>query len=163
MIDFELQRCTRKCHATQRELRAGETIVSAIVRSGADVVRQDYSLEGWTGPPENCLGHWKSVVTEAVTKRVQWAPNDMMISYLEQLEQDPSREDVRYLLALLLVRRRIARVERSEKDESGTEFVMLYCPRNEVEYRVKVAFPSGQRVIAIQQELGQLLQAPAAA
>lgn len=163
MIDFDVQRCTRKCHNTQRELRAGETIYSAIVRHGADVVRQDFSLEGWTGPPENSLGHWKSVVTEATTKRVQWAPNDMMLSYLEQLEQDPSREDVRYLLALLLVRRRITRVERTEKDETGAEFITLYCPRNEAEYRVKVAFPSGPRVLTIQQELGQLLQTPAAA
>ena len=43
--------------------------------------------------------------------RPHWAPNDVMLNYFERLLEDPTAEDARYVLALLLVRRRMLRVE----------------------------------------------------
>jgi len=81
-----------------------------------------------------------------------------MLHYFEQLDGNPAKEDVRYVLTLLLVRRRIVRVESTEKDAAGVETLVVYSPRNEAEYRVKVAMPPAERELAIQAELSQLLQ-----
>ncbi|MEX2175413.1 MAG: hypothetical protein WD872_13710 [Pirellulaceae bacterium] len=158
MIDFEVQRCSRRCSATDRELKDGETCYSVLVSEGASVVRRDYSAEAWPGPPEKALGWWKSTVVDPNIGRLAWAPNDVMLNYFERLGEDPAAEDTRYVLALLLVRRRIARVERTEKDESGREVLIVYCPRNEGEYRVAEALPTPERAAAIQQQLSELLQ-----
>jgi len=56
MIDYEVQRCTRRCATTQRELQPGEIFYSTLVAEGAQVVRHDYSQEAWQGPPEGVLG-----------------------------------------------------------------------------------------------------------
>jgi hypothetical protein len=158
MIDFEIQRCSRKCSVTERELAGGEECYSVLFSEGGQVVRRDYSAAAWQGPPEDCLGWWKSTVVDPSAGRPQWAPNEVMLDYFERLLADPSAEDARYVLALLLVRRRIARVERTEKDETGREQLVIFCPRNETEYRVPEALPTPERAAAIQEQLSELLQ-----
>lgn len=156
-MDYEIQRFTRHCAATGRELKAGETFYSALVAEGAHVVRRDFAADAWQGPPEGVLGWWKSHVPTQSPHKVHWAPNDVMLELLEQWEHDPTKADSRYVLSLLLVRRRVLRVEDTEQDESGSEISVLYCSRRETTYRVLTAMPTDQRATEIQEELGQLL------
>ena len=158
MLDFDIQRCSRRCSVTDRELKNGETCYSALVPQGGEVARLDFSAEAWPGPPENAIGWWQSTVVDPNAGRPHWAPNDVMLNYFERLLEDPAAEDARYVLALLLVRRRIARVERTEHDAAGREQLVIYCPRNEREYSVSEAMPSDERAQQIQQQLAELLQ-----
>lgn len=139
-------------------MRAGEVFYSVLLSAGGKVVRHDYSAEAWPGPPEGAIGWWKSVYVDAAANRLHWAPNDVMLNYFEQLDANPAAADARYVLALLLVRRRVMRVERAETDEAEQETLVLFCPRNEVEYRVSVTTPTPERIATIQNDLAQLLQ-----
>lgn len=158
MVDFDISRCSRRCAATDRELKAGETCFSVLSDETGQTIRRDYSAEAWTGPPAGALGWWKSTVVDPNAKRMHWAPSDVMLNYFVQLADNPAVEDARYVLGLLLVRRRILRSETTEQDASGREVLVLYCPRTESEHRVPVAPPTAERAEAIQQELAQLLQ-----
>jgi hypothetical protein len=158
MLDYEIHRCTRRCAATDRELAIGETCYSVLVPEGATVVRRDYSAEGWSEPPAAAIGWWKTTVTDPHAGRPHWAPNDVMLNYFERLLEDPASEDARYVLALLLVRRRVLRVEGHEKDDQGHETLLLHCGRNDTNYRVTEALPAPERAAAIQQQLAELLQ-----
>jgi hypothetical protein len=162
MFDFEIQRCTRRCAETDRELKPGETFYTVLVAEGAEVVRYDYSEEAWGGAPEDAIGWWKSQIAEPNAKKVNWAPNDVMLHYFQQLEGQDDKEDVRYVLTLLMIRRRMLRLEETEKDPTGRELMLVFCPRNEAEYRVPVVTPSQERAQEIQKELVQLLFADAA-
>ena len=161
-MDYEIQRCTRRCSVTDRELAPGEEFYSAIFSEGAELVRYDYSVGAWSGPPQDAVGWWKSRMPEATQKRMRWAPNDVMLEFFEQLEQQPERRDMRYVLALLLVRRRVMRLEEKESDENGAEVLVLYCPRRETTYKVPESAPDESRIEAIQEELARLLFADAA-
>ena len=81
-----------------------------------------------------------------------------MLHYFEQLGETPEKQDVRYVLGLLMIRRRILRHENTETDESGNEVMVLHCPRNESEYRLSVMQPEDSRIEQIQQELAMFLQ-----
>lgn len=156
MLDFEVQRFTRRCCKTDRQLEPGDLVYSVLVVENAEVIRQDFSEEAWSGPPEGAIGWWKSRVPDLHATRMHWAPNDVIVHYFEQLEACDEKADMRYVLALLMIRRRIVRLEETETDEQGEIFV-LYCPRNEREYRVRVVVPSEPRVAEIQNELAGLL------
>ena len=162
MFEYEVQRCTRRCHGTDRELQAGEPFFSVLVPERAQVVRHDFSVQAWKGPPDNALGWWKSQMPDPSARKLHWAPNDVMLHYFEQLAQQPERNDIRYVLGLLMIRRRVLRLEESEHDESGGEVLVLYCPRNDKEYQVNVFHPGEKRISEIQAELAQLLFAKAA-
>lgn len=159
MLDFEVHRCSRRCSRTDRELRTGEPVYSALVARGAQVVRLDYAHEAWTGPPADSIGWWKSVVPDAGGPKVHWAPNDVMLHYFEQLEDVADQQDVRYVLALLMIRRRIVKQEETEKDEQGRELLVLYSPRTERQHRVLAELPDERRIAEIQDQLAKLLYA----
>src|SRR5262245_33195335 len=130
MIDYEIHRCTRRCAVTDRELKDGEDCYSVLVPEGAAVVRRDYSAEAWKEPPENAIGWWKTTIVDPQAGRLYWAPNDVMLNYFERLVDDPLAEDARYVLALLLVRRRVLRVEGQEHDASSRPQLGLTCRRH---------------------------------
>jgi hypothetical protein len=157
-MDYEVQRFSRRCAATGRELVPGETFYSVVVAEGAELKRYDYSAEAWPGPPERAIGWWKSQVPDPNARRMHWAPNDVMLEFFDELAEQPDKQDMRYVLALLLVRRRVMRLEESETDEQGREIMVLYCPRRDATYRVPAVVPEPSRIEAIQQDLARLLE-----
>ena len=158
MLDFDIQRCTRRCAALERELAPGETFYSVLMPQGADVVRVDYSEDGWSGAPEGALGWWKSQMPDAAgNRKAALAPGEVVLQYFEQLENDEARQDLRYVLALLMIRRRIMRLDDTQTDEQGQETLVLHCPRNEADYRTPVVVPDDARAAEIQDELSRLL------
>lgn len=157
MLDFEVQRCTRHCATTERPLEAGETFYSVLLTDGGDVVRRDYCEAAWEGPPVGALGWWKSQMPTANMQKPRLAPNEILLELFLKWQDDADRADIRYVLTLLMIRRRILRQEGTEKSEDGSDELTLFCPRSGETYRVSVAEPTGGRVEAIQAELGELL------
>ena len=161
-MDYDVGRTSRHCTLTGREIQPGETFYSTLVVEGAHVLRNDYSSDAWLGPPDGVLGWWQSVMPPRDGRRTQWAPNDIMLDLLVELEAQPERLDMRYVLSLLLLRRRVVRLEDTEHDDLGREVSVLHCPRREATYRVVTVVPSVERTQALQQELRQLLDARSA-
>lgn len=158
MVDFDLQHNTRHCAVSGRELQPGEAFYTVLRKDGAAVQRLDYSEAAWTGPPEVCLAWWKSILPAATdNKKPHWAPNDVMLHLFESLAEQPEQADMRYVLTLLLIRRRLLRLEESQRDAAGIEQLTVYCPRNETEYHLPAIVPDDARIQAIQAELGKLL------
>jgi hypothetical protein len=156
-MEYDRVHCTRRCAVTGRELQPGEMFYSALMADGGNLVRHDYSVEAWQGPPEKAVGWWKSQLPAREGTQVHWAPNDVMLDLLEELASDPTRADMRYVLALLLVRRRVCRLVETDRSQPGQEQLVLFCPRREQEYRVNVSTPSQERIKQIQEELARLL------
>ena len=146
---------------TEKGARPGGPYSQAIVAEGAELQRYDYSLSAWQGPPEGSLGWWKSQMPDLNARRVHWAPNDVMLQYFEELEQQPGRQDTRYVLAILLVRRRVMRQEETGQDEQGRDVMVLYCPRRDATYKVRAVTPDESRTAQIQEEMAELLFAKA--
>ncbi len=157
MFDFEIQRCSRHCAKTERTLQPGETYFTALMVEGADVVRYDYSPEAWDGPPAKAIGWWKSQIPTKDSKRVQWALIDVKLEKFEPLEKEAKEVEMRCVLALLLVRRRVFRLEETQIDEQNREQMVLYCPRRETTYEVFSVVPTEERQQEIQEELAKLL------
>jgi hypothetical protein len=161
-MDYQIQRCARRCAATDKELTSGEEFYSALIQHGAELVREDYCIEAWKGPPEGSIGWWKSQMPNPRAKRIGWAPNDVMLEFFEQLENEPDKADMRFVLALLLVRRRVMRQEDSYEDEDGREVIVVHCPRRDTTYKVPAVAPEDEgRTAQIQDELANLLFANA--
>lgn len=157
MLDFEVQRCTRRCHATDQELAPGSVVYSALVKQGAELVRRDWSESGWTGRTPEMVSWWKTKIPEAAAKRPTLAPSEVMVELFESLEGNPDQADFRYVLALLLVRRRILKVEGSESEADATGILRLFSTRTDQHWQVPVVMPSKSRTAAIQGEIGRLL------
>ncbi|MDX1964557.1 MAG: hypothetical protein SFX18_15505 [Pirellulales bacterium] len=157
MFEFELQHRTRNCFATGQELAAGETYFTVLLRQGAQIERRDYSVAGWNGPPTECVAWWKAQVPlPTATTKPRWAPNEVLLKFFEDLAGRPEQADLRYVLTLLLIRRRLLRLESSERDAQGIERLRVHCPRLDCEFEILAIVPEDSRVTEIQRELGRL-------
>ncbi len=162
MMDYEIKRCTRQCSVTGRELQEGEEFYSALIAEGADVQRVDYSKEAWEGPPEGALGWWKSQMPTKASRRARMAPNEVLLDLFHELEHNPEQQDMCYVLALLLIRRRLFRLEDPEEEtEVAAETMIVFCPREEATYKIHVTEPDEARVVELQDQLANLLFADA--
>ena len=159
-MDYEVQRSTRCCSVTGREFAPGETYYSALVAEGSKLTRFDYAADAWQGPPEEVfvLGWWKSQIPDRAAARKRWAPNDVMLHFWDELADQPDKQDMRYVLTLLLIRRRVFRLEEEKYDPQGRELLVAFCPRRETTYQVPAAVPEPSRIDQIQDELATLLQ-----
>ena len=159
MLDFEVQRCSRRCATSGRELQPGDVCYSVLVPDGANVQRIDYAADAWKGAPENALGWWRSKIPEPNQARLHWAPNEVLLEYFRQLTDQLDKADERYVLALLLVRRRLLRLEDTIRDAAGHEVMTLFSPRHETQYQVVVRLPDDEQIQRIQANLGRLFSA----
>jgi len=160
-MEYELQRAARECAATGRQFEPGEAFFSVLVTERSELRRYDYAVDAWRGPPDDVdvVGWWRSHMPGGQSTKTTWAPSDVMLDLFDRLRDQDDQRDALFVLALLLVRRRIMRLESSEEtDATGGEVLLLRCSRRDAEYRVPVAQPSPDRVEVIQQRLAALLQ-----
>jgi hypothetical protein len=171
LLDFEVQRCTRRCAATGRELTPGEECYSVLAVEGAEVVRHDYCRDAWRGAPDSALSWWKTAVPNPAAKKIKLAPNDVLLALFDELSDRIDQQDLRYVLTLLLIRRRVLRLDLMEDVEQDTaslasaanssSTMAVYCPKRDATYVVPVSMPDSVRIDAIQEQLSELLLAGA--
>ena len=170
LLDFEVQRCTRRCAATDRALEPGELSYSVLEVHGADVVRKDFCSEAWSGAPESALGWWKTRIPEPSSKKVKLAPNEVLLDLFDELADRPEQCDLRYVLTLLLIRRRVLRLDTPTEPVGTTppvnlgrspEMMFVYCTKRDATYSVPAEMPDPARIDEIQLQLSELLIAGA--
>ncbi|MDR1963273.1 MAG: hypothetical protein LBQ50_05800 [Planctomycetaceae bacterium] len=154
---MEIPRPSRICSATNRELQPGEVFFSVLIEEKDEVKRLDYAAENWKGPPPEFLGWWKTTVPDSNDKKVRIAPNDILLNLFEQLSLQPENADMRYVLALLLIRRRLFRYEREEENEKGQKMLIVYAIKENATYEIPVALPDRKRLEEVQQQLSLLI------
>src|SRR5579883_530734 len=108
MQDYQIQPNTRRCSASGRELQVGEVCYSVLVDEGGRFVRRDYGADAWQGPPPGTFGFWQGKVVSGQSARRPTFDDELLLDCFSRLEgqTEPTRLNFRYVLALLLLRRR---------------------------------------------------------
>ena len=156
-MEYEVH-AARCCSVSGRELAPGETYYSMLLEEGMALKRVDFAADAWPGPASEALGWWKSQVPDCTSNKKHWAPNDVMLDFWDRLANQPERQDIRYILTLLLVRRRVFRLEEETTDDQGCEVISVSCPRREETYQIPAVVPDTSRIDQIQEELAALLE-----
>lgn len=128
MTDYQIQSASRQCCITGRRLEPGEVCYSILIAEGPQLVRRDYSSDAWQGPPEGAIGYWQGKVAQPETNKKPVIDDDVLTECFTRLEgqQEPSQVSFRYVVALLLMRRKRLKFE-DVVIEDGREVLRLKC------------------------------------
>lgn len=135
--NFEVARATGVCGATGRAIAVGEAYIACLWISPSPepgtgesegMLRTDYSAEAWISgsrPAGPVVGHWRATLSPPNTRKRALIGDDELLDLFMQLADatEPKRQAFRYLLALILVRKRLLRVETARR--RGTLVVRL--------------------------------------
>ncbi len=157
LLDFEVRSCSRRCASTERALQPGDVYFSVLEEQTGELERFDYSVEAWEGPPETCVGWWRSRVPGKDGGKPKLAPTEVMLNLFAALAKRPEDQEFRYLLGLLLLRRRVLRRDEVKQNEEGQEVLTLFCPRRDEPFELVTAEPDGQQAALVQQRMIELL------
>lgn len=160
---------SRVCSATGRPFEPGEKIFTFLFEENGEIQRRDLCAEAFaeTRRPENALAWWSSRLPAGGEKKEKLAPNDALTDFFESLADRPDEAALRYVLALLLTRRRVLRFEREEFDDAGSSArpdsvpsIVFFSPRRETSYVVPVVEMNAEEIAAVETRLLALVREP---
>ena len=153
---MEIPRPSRTCSISRREFRPNEPFFSVLTEEDDLFTRKDVATEHWSGPPDKCIGWWKSIVKHVTDNVPQHASGETLQNLFERLTAQPGEMDTLYILTLLLLRRKLLRYEKETADEQGNRLLEVYAMHTDMTYQIPVAMPDHDRLGAIQQQLAGL-------
>jgi hypothetical protein len=158
MTDYQIQPNTRRCAITGRQLQPGERFFTALLETGGQFVRQDYSEEAWQGPPAGAFSFWTGRVPEGNETHKPQVDDDLLVECFERLEgqTEPSRVSFRYVVALLLMRRKRFKFDEA-RTEDGREVLLVRCARSGTKYQVVNPGLAESEMLAVQEEVFKVL------
>lgn len=161
---YEVSKNSRRCFVSGRNLEPGDVFYSVLIETPTGTERRDYAKENWQGPPEGAIGFWKGRIPETTggDKPKPISP-EAMFELFEQLatKEDPSAQRLRYVLALLLIRRKALKLHGVEHSQDGDALIVRSVGSKSVTYTVMDAELSEEQMELAEQELAGLLESAA--
>ena len=152
MQNFDIKRNARKCCQTEKAFRPGEVFYSELIESDdGQLVRKDYAEDQWQGMAENGIGWWKQTVPQLESGKIYWAPDEVLLSYFESLTKSPQQSEAAYVMALLMVQKRLLSLEDSVLEDE-TKLILRERKSGEV-YEVAQQSIPPDRIKQLEEQL----------
>jgi hypothetical protein len=158
MTDYQIQPNTRRCAITGRELQPGERFYTALLEDGDTFQRKDYCSEAWQGPPPGTFSFWSGRVPAEQGNRRPPIDDELLLDCFQRLEgqTDPARVNFRFVLALLLMRRKRLKFEDARREQAH-EVLILRCTRTGATSEVVNPQLTEEAMAAVQDEVFRVL------
>lgn len=133
---YQVGKSTGTCAASGRTLEPGTPCIAALcepdeveeAEATFGLVRRDYSIEAWESGsrPQGLFSWWRTQVSPPGGPRRLLVEDDALLDLFDRLaeEQDSRRQAFRWVLGLILVRKKLLRLEGSARTEQGDVFLL---------------------------------------
>mgnify|MGYP006279797155 CR=1 FL=1 len=159
--DWDIKSRSHCCSQTGEEFQPGEYFYTLLIRDSEGFRREDLCESAWKERNENIqpFSFWKTKYEPPAQRPPEAIPRDDAEGLLRRLigENDPTHHNVRYILALMLERKRLLRpVESRDKD------VLVYEHLGSGEtFVITNPHLSLEQIPNVQREVSALLTPPA--
>ncbi|MDR4508903.1 MAG: hypothetical protein MRJ65_11840 [Candidatus Brocadiaceae bacterium] len=160
-MEWKINKSTRGCILCERKFCDEEEYYSALFDDGNGFIRKDYCVACWKSDEERIFSFWKTKIPKK-DKPVQKIINVEMFYDMFMKLQDQNetyQKNLRYVLALFLMRKRMFKLK-SLKKQDEKEFMVLYCIKDDREHRVFNPELREDEIESITSEMKQLLDLP---
>ncbi|MFG0257337.1 MAG: hypothetical protein ACF8GE_05485 [Phycisphaerales bacterium JB043] len=127
---YSIARPTGVCAHDGRAFEEGEQFVATLseLEDQEGFERQDFSLDAWEQEirPARLLGFWRAIQPGANEKPKPFIDDASLLEMFEQLEgeEDRARQSFRFMLGLVLMRKRLIR-EVGRQSSEGTRVMLV--------------------------------------
>ncbi len=165
--DFKISRTEGVCSKSAKTIPPGEEYI-ALVRIGEDeLIREDYSLAGWEeladknlAEAPDVLGVWRTRMPKPQEKKKLLIDEDLLINFFERLEgqDDPNRINFRFVLGLILMRKKLLIYEGMETKNDGAEVWKMRMKGGDRICEVIDPHMDEEKITAVNASLGEIMQ-----
>lgn len=136
--DWTMPRHAEVCAACGRPFEIGAIFQACLHEVAAGYERRDYCLECPPSEDPAPVAAWKTRLPEPVATKLQPFDREVIYRFFERLEEtdEPHSLQFRFVLALLLWRKKVLKLERS-LESAGREIWEFVAPRSGAAHRVE--------------------------
>jgi len=162
--DYDISKTEGTCVVCGRDLKPQEEFIAAVRQVGEELQREDYCEQCWTnhleGDSSDLLAVWRTRLHTPEEKRKLFVDDDLLINFFERLadEEDSTRQVLRYVLALVLMRKKLLIYDRTEREEDGTEVWQMHFRGTGLMHSVIDPGMDEDKIAEVSGELGEILE-----
>ncbi len=159
-----VSRPTGVCASSGELLEPGHSAMAALCEKVEDegFERLDFSIQAWKGGerPDRLFSNWVYIVPEAGKKQDIQIDDAVLVDLFERLADDekPQRVAFRYILALVLLRKRKLQLVGREELEEGEFWLLRFKGADGGPVKVKNPGIAEEEIQDLSEQLGEILQ-----
>lgn len=159
MADWEINKAMGRCCGTDKEIEPEEDYFAALMETDEGLQRRDFCCEYWLEHKPDVYCFWKSRLPNPESKKNIFIDDDMLMAFFERLagESDPEKINFRFVLTLILMRKRKLKYE-SSTDTGGKEIWKLKITGSQDFAEVENPHLSEEQIEQLSGQVGQILQ-----
>ncbi len=158
LVDYRIEKAGGTCVKTGAEIVEGQAYYAVLFEDGESFRREAYCEDAWSGPPEGAYCHFKTRVPVKAKKQRLLVDDDMLVEFFRRLkdEKELVRLQFRFVLALILMRKRLLKYEETEAG-GDAEYWLMRVGKEEEIHRVLNPRLADEEIERVSKELGAIL------
>lgn len=162
--EYNVSKSATACFKCSGALKAGDELIATLREVGDDFQRQDFCLACGQGQdavdPNGLIGLWHSKVPQPNEKKKLFIDNDLLLNFFHRLEdaQEPAKINFRYVLALVLMRKKILIYDGSQKQADGQCVWNMRMRGSDRKLQVTDPGMDESKIAEVSQHLGEILE-----
>lgn len=158
-MDWEIAKSQLKCQQCERPFAEQEEFFSALYEEDNRFVRKDYCTACWEKiDSATAYSFWKTRCIPKPEKVKKFVDDSVILDFFIRLQEsaEPAKKNFRYVLALLLMRKKLLKLKDIKKGEGG-EALILYYPDEDRYFEVYNPQLTEEQITQVTEEVGQIL------
>jgi len=158
-MDWEIVKGQQKCQGCDKQFAEQEEYFSALYDQENKFVRKDFCTECWEKRGrESVYSFWKTRCIPEEKKVKKFVDDSVILDFFIRLQDatEPSKKNFRYVLALLLMRKKLLKFDDVKKGEGGEALVLSY-PAEGRKFEVYNPQLTEEQIRQVTEEVGQIL------
>ncbi|MEN6386698.1 MAG: hypothetical protein ABFD79_16080 [Phycisphaerales bacterium] len=159
MADWEIHKPQGTCCGSGKVIEPEQEYIASLIETPEGMQRKDYCVEYWNENKPEVYCYWKSVMPKPDQKKKLFIDDSMLMSFFERLATETEQEKLnfRFVLALILMRKRLVKYDSSKNDNGNETWVLKVSGKDQLEQVVNPHLTEDQ-IEQLSQQLGQILQ-----
>lgn len=159
MADWEIHKPLGICAGNGKKIEPQEEYIASLVETPEGMQRKDFCVEYWTNSKPEVYCYWKSIMPKSDQKKKLFIDDNMLMSFFERLatETDEEKLNFRFVLALILMRKRLLRYDSSKAIDGKEVWYLKVSGKEQVEQVVNPHLTE-DKIEQLSEQLGQILQ-----
>ena len=155
---WKIQKGERKCATCDRAFADLESYYSALFDRGEEFTRLDYCAACWKGETPEMFSFWQTRMPAKEEKRKLLVDDGVLVDFFLKLEgaTDELKVNFRYILSLVLMRKRLLKFVDVKRGEAG-EFLVMEMPKERQRFEIFNPQLSEEKIALLTEEVGKIL------
>ena len=162
--EYNISKSNCQCAACQKAMQPTQEYMATVHETDEDFAREDYCMECWSAKSSegqaDIVGVWRATIPQAQEKKKLFVDDELLVNFFQRLEQatEPAKINFRFVLALVLMRKKMLVYDRMLRKEDGSEVWTMHFKGSDQIHEVIDPKMDEDKIAQVSQHLGEILQ-----